>query len=306
MLDQEGMYNDISPKLRDQLETRVNSFGRWVRYKFNLAHKNPDPTNYNGPVVYPSQYNLHPVQWKITDNAEDRKDKQKVKNIGVIEKTERDERGNLQYRYTGLRVIDSEKGIKLFNMEKEEDKTMVAALELHPKNGSGLFFNNQNVSMFERVDEAKYATEKRAERSAKKKALDAIEAMSDKEMIDFADGMFWDSTEEPDILRNKAEELAEETPQMFNDLIGSDKIKYRSIIKKAIDNRVLNHNPSEGSLSWASTSQQIIALGAGNGSKSDIERFSEWFLEAGNKADVVYKKIKSLVEKPLIEKPVSV
>ncbi len=303
MLEQEGIYNDLSPKLREKLEARINSFGRYVRYKFNLARKNPDPTNYNGPVVYPSQYNLHPVQWKITDNEETderlKAGKQKSKSIGVIEKVERDERGNLQYRYTGLRITDSEKGIKLFDMEKEEDVNMVAALELHPKNGGGLFFNNQNVSIFSRVDEAKYATERRAERSTKKKALDAIDAMNDKEIVDFADAMFWDSTEDPDILRNKAEELAEQDPKPFNDLVSSDKFKYRSIIKKAVDNKILTHNPSEGSLAWTSSGQQIIALGLNSGEKNDLERFSEWFAESGQKGDTAFKKIKSLIEKPV-------
>lgn len=308
MLEQEGIYNDLSPKLREKLEARINSFGRIdnegnlvgiVRYKFNLARKNPDPTNYNGPIVYPSQYNLHPVQWKITDNLEDRKDKQKVKNIGVLEKVERDEKGNLQYRYIGLRITEHEKGVKLFDLSKEEDKNMIASLELHPKNGEGLFFNNQMVSMFSRIDQNKFAAEQRAERSARKKALDAVEDMSDKDIIDFADAMSWDSTEEPGLLRNQVEGLAESTPQLFNDLVSGQKIKYQSIIKKAIDNKILNHNPSEGSISWTSTGQQIIALGVNTGMKNDIERFAEWLQESGKKGDETYKKLKSLIEKPV-------
>lgn len=299
MLEQEGIYNDLSPKLREKLETRIDSFGRFVRYKFNLARPNPDPQKYNGDIIYPSQYNLHPVQWKITDNEEDRKDKQKVKNIGVIEKTERDDRGNLQYRYLGVRITDIERGVKIFDMEKEEDRTMVAALELQPKNGSGLFPNPQMVSIFSRVDETKYAKEKRAERSARKKALDAAEDMTEKDIIDFADAMTWDSTEELTLLRNKVEELAESTPELFNDLISGQKIKYQAIIKKGIDNKILSHNTSEGSIAWASTGLQIISLGLGSGAKTDVERFAEWFLESGAKGDLAFKKLKSLVEKPV-------
>ena len=301
-LEQEGIYNDLSPKLREKLEQRINSFGRWVRYKFNLGRPNPDPTHYNGAIVYPSQYNLHPVQWKITDNDETderiKAGKQKSKNIGVIEKTERDERGNIQYRYTGLRITDNEKGIKLFDMDKDEDRNMVAALELHPKNGSGLFPNKEMVAMFSRVDEAKYAQEKRAERSARKKALDAIEEMSDKDIIDFADAMSWDSTEDIVLLKNKVEELGETTPDLFNDLISGNKLKYQSVIKKGIDNKIITHNPTDGSLSWASTGQQIIALGQNTGGKNDVERFSAWMQESGVKGDAAYKKLKSLVEKP--------
>ncbi len=299
-LEQEGIYNDLSPELRKKLEAHINSFGRYVRYKFKLEKKNPDPTEYNGKMVFPSQYNLHPVQWKITDKEEKRPDKQTSKNIGNIEKVERDERGNLQYRYIGLRINESEKGIKIFDMEKDEDRNTVAWLELHPKNGNGLFFNNQMVSVFSRVDETKLANEQRAERSARKKALDAVENMSDKEIVDFADAMTWDSTDEPLLLRNKVEDLAEKTPELFNDLINSQSLKYRTIVKKAIDNKILNYNPSDGSIAWTSTGQQIISLGANNSAKSDIERFADWLGESGTKGDAAYKKLKSLIEKPVL------
>lgn len=306
MLEQEGIYNDLSQKLRDKLEARINSFGKIVRYKFNLARPNPDPTKYNGAIIYPSQYNLHPVQWKITDNDETEErvkaGKQKVKNIGVIEKAERDERGNMQYRFIGLRVTDIDKGVKIFDMEKEEDRTMVAALELQPKNGNGLFPNPQMIAMFSRVDEGQLAIDERAERSARKKATDAAELMSDFEIVEFADAMAtdeWNSTQDIIFLRNKTEKLAETTPILFNDLIKSEKIKIRAAIKRAINNGILNHNPSEGSISWTSTNQQIIALGIGTGEKTDIERFAEWILESGQKGDAAYKKLKSLNEKPV-------
>lgn len=303
-LEQEGIYNDLSPVLRKKLEAHIDSFGRYVRYKFNLERKNPDPTEYNGKIIYPSMYNLHPVQWKIIDNDETKErleaGKQKSKNIGNIEKVERDDKGNLQYRYIGLRVVEIDKGIKNFDMTKDEDRNTVAWLELHPKNGNGLFFNNQNVAVFQRADETKLATEQRAERSARKKALDAVEDMTEKDIVDFADAMTWDSTEDIILLRNKVEGLAESTPKIFNDLIGSPKVKYQSIIKKAIDNKIITHNQAEGSLSWTSTGQQIIALGMNNGAKTDVERFADWFIESGKKGDEAYKKIKSLIEKPVL------
>ena len=44
-------YNDLSPKLRQELEDKVASFGKSVRYKFDIAKPNPDPTKYNGEIV---------------------------------------------------------------------------------------------------------------------------------------------------------------------------------------------------------------------------------------------------------------
>lgn len=303
MLEHEQDYNDLSPELRKQLEARVNSFPRYVRYKFNLGRKNPDPEKYNGETVYQSLYNLDPIQWKITDKLEDRPGKQKLKNIGVVTEAKKDDRGNPAYKFARVKVKDTDKGILLFDMEKEEDKTVVASLELHPKNGKGLFPNPQMVSMFSRVDEGQLAAEKRAERSARKKALDAVEEMSDKDIMDFADAMATDefaSTQDLLILKNKIEEYAETFPVLFNDLVSSEKTKYRAIIKKGIDNKILTHNPSEGSISWTSTGQQIIALGAGGGEKTDVERFADWCAESGAKGDAAFKKLKSLIEKPAV------
>jgi len=306
MLEQEGIYNDLSPKLREKVEARINSFGKTVRYKFNLARPNPDPQKYNGAIIYPSLYNLHPVQWKITDNDETeerlKSGKQKVKNIAVIESVEKDDRGNPVYRFKGVKISDIEKGIKVFDMDNEEDRSKVASLELHPKNGNGMFPNKQMVAMFSRVDETELATKERSERSARKKAMDIAEAMSDKEVVDFADGMAtdeWDSTQDLFLLRNMVEKIAETNPELFNDKVHSKQMEIQATIKKAIANRIVSHNPAEGSLSWTNTQQVIIALGAGFGDKNDVERFAEWFITAGKRADEAYKKIKSLIEKPV-------
>lgn len=300
MLEHEGDYNDLSPKLRKILEERVNSFPKTVRYKFNLAHKNPDPQQYNGAIVYPSLYNLDPIQWKITDKDEDRPSRQKLKNIGIVVSSLKDDRGNPAYKFLRIKVRDIDKGILRFDMTDEEDKTKVAALELHPKNGNGLFPNAQMVSMFKRIDESQLAAEKRAERSARKTALDIVESMSDKEVADFADAMIWDSTEEPNLLRNRVEEFAETEPDSFNALVSSDKMKVKALIKKGIDNRILSHNQAEGSLAWTSTGQQIISLGLSNDEKNDVERFADWMIESGQKGDVAFKKLKSMINKELI------
>ncbi len=302
MLDHEEMYNDLSPRLRDTLEERINSFGQKVRYKFNLARKNPDPTKYNGDIIYPSLYNLDPCTFKITDTLEDRQGKQKIKNIGIIKSIEKNDRGVSVFQFHRIRIPAIQKGILSFDLSKEEDKTFVAALELHPKNGNGLFPNPQMIPMFNRVDETKLATEKRAERSARKKAMDVVEAMSDKDIVQFADGMAtdeWDSTQDIELLKNKLEELAETTPSLFNDLVAGKKMEYKAAIKRAIDSGVLSHNPATGSLSWSTTQQPIISLGMGFGDKTDIERFADWFMESGKRGDEAYAKIKSLAKKPV-------
>lgn len=306
MLENDGIYNDLSPELRLKLTARLESFGKKVRYKFNLARPNPDPEKYNGAIIYPSLYFLHPVQWKITDNDETKErltaGKQKVKNIAIIESSEIDKNGNKSYRYFGERIAGIEKGLKEYDMENDDHVNIVAYLELHPKMKDGLFQNKQMVPVFERIDEGAMARNERAERTSRKKAMDAAELMSDAEVVEFAEGMAtdeWNSSQEMLYLRNKVEKMAEEEPGLFNDLVNSDSMKTRSIIKRAINSGVITYNPADCSLSWASTQQQIISLGLSATGANDIERLADWFLQSGDKATAALKKIKSLNEKPI-------
>ena len=43
MLHREGVWNDLSPKLIEKLEAQINSFGKSVRFKFDIANPDPDP-----------------------------------------------------------------------------------------------------------------------------------------------------------------------------------------------------------------------------------------------------------------------
>ena len=78
-------YNDLSPKLRLELEKKVESFGRVVRYKFDIAKPNPDPSRYNGDTIYPNIYTLDPTRFALQDPYEDRDDKAKTKTIALID-----------------------------------------------------------------------------------------------------------------------------------------------------------------------------------------------------------------------------
>ena len=43
LLQQTAHYNDLSPQLRKELEEKIASFGKQVRYKFDIS--NPNPAN---------------------------------------------------------------------------------------------------------------------------------------------------------------------------------------------------------------------------------------------------------------------
>ncbi len=302
MLEAVGVYNDLSPKLREQLEAKVLQFGKKVRYRFDIKRKNPDPEKTQGEWLYPFIYTLQPITFTIVDNLEDRKDKQKVKKIGIVESVDKDGKPE---RFRRVRVRQQEKGIVTFDMDKPEDIESVMYLELHPKLSGGQFKDKDKVAVATRIDEQATADQERKERSARKKAMDIAENMTDKEVIEFADAMSgsgepkWESSQEISILRNEVEALAEKSPKFFNDLVASRSLKYQSIVKKAIDKGFIVYDPAEYKVMWESNNQ-ILAILPPTGTKNWMEKFAEFLEAGGKKTDVIYKKLQSLTEEKAV------
>lgn len=288
-------YNDLSPKLRLELEKKVESYGRVVRYKFDIAKPNPDPSKYNGDTVYPNMFTLDPTRFTIQDPYETRDDKTKTKTIALIEESSINADG-LPEKFIKIRVPGASKSILSLNIEENrEDFYLAMFLELHPKLKDGKFAGRNVYHIFSRIDENAAARGARSERSERLKALNVAQAMSDSDLIDFADAMQWDSAENFDILRNKIEELADTNPVYFNDLVSSKAVEYQSLIKQAMNKDLISFNYGEYKFTW-SGNQQLITVLSPTGSESEIQKLSEWMQTSGNKGDDLYKKLKSLVK----------
>lgn len=285
-------YNNLSPKLRKELEEKIKGFGKAVRYKFDISKHNPDPDKYNGEVVWPNTYTLDPCVWNIVDPYETDV-KAKSKKIAFVEET--DDKG-VPNRFRKIRVKAVEKGVLVLNVEDDIDHFYMAmALELNPKLKWGMFADPKAFQVVERIDEMADAKTKREERSARVKALAAAEALSKEELIAFVDAMQWDSGEPEDILRNKVEALAEESPVMFNDLVGSEQLKTRATIKQALDKQIITFDPVEWKFMWASNMQVITVLSPSE-TQTHIEKFAEWIKSNGDAGKKVFEKISGILK----------
>jgi len=297
MLQQEGVWNDLSPKLRERLEQKILSFGKVVRFKFNISHPDPDPEKKAAKgIVYPANYTLKQVTFNIDDKDEKREGKQRYKKIGMVETTEVIEGRVTPKTFKRVRVEAKEKGQKKYELEKSEDVREVMYLLLHPRNKDGFFpdpAKRQEVSI---IDEQAAATASMKLRSEKRKALNAVEDMSHKDLVNFADAMGagWDSSEDETILRNKAEDLAENDPAYFNDKISGKKVEYGALVKQAMARNIITFDPAEYKFAWAGNKQTITVLSP-VGLDSEQDKFAEWLQVGGTKADEVAKKLKSLV-----------
>ncbi len=293
LLSKHGLFNDLSDELRADLEKKVAGFGKSVRYKFDIANENPDPQKHGGALIYPNVYTLDPATFYINDPYEKRTGVSKSKRIGMIDGV--DEKGNPN-KFKKIRVDGKYKGVLKLEIEEiEEHKEFAMFLEMHPKLTAGKFSDKSKRQVVTRIDEQAAATLARTERSARKKAMDIAEHMSPKELIDFADAMLLDSTQEEGVLRNEIELIAETTPDLFNDLVSGETIKYQSLVKQALDKGIIEFNPDSYSYNYASNKQPIITL-TPTGTKNEVEKLADWLQSKGKVEQEVFKKIKALVE----------
>lgn len=294
MLQKHSHYNDLSDKLRSELESKALSFGKKVRVKFNIARDNPDPQKYNGDYVYPNKYTLDPRTFRIVDPYEDRKGVSKSKEIGLVNKVDRE---GIPETFHKIVVEYREQGIKTFDVETNpDDLEFVMYLLMHPKLKDGKFQDKDKTSVLEIIDEQKEAKFRKERRDLRRKALNVVAEMKVDAIIEFADAMGWDSTEDPDLLKDKAETLAETNPELLNDLISGKSVEYQATIKRALDRQIIGFDPAEYKFIWTSNQQPITILSP-VGDKGHVEKLSEWLQAGGSKADEIYKKIKGLVTK---------
>jgi hypothetical protein len=294
-LENYGIYNDLSPKLREELEQKVESFGKSVRYRFDIAKPNPDPSKYNGDTVYPNMYTLDPVRFSIQDPYENREGKSKTKTVALVDDASIKDDGNPE-RLLKVRVSGAERAVLKLNIQdKREDFYMAMLLEMHPKLNGGKFADKNAYKIVHRIDEEAAARDARTERSERLKALNVAQGMSDEELINFADAMQWDSTESIEVLRNKVEELADNNPVYFNDFVMGKTVEYQSLIKQAVDRDLISFDHAEYKYVWAGN-QQVITVLSPTGDKNQVQKLSDWMQTSGNKGDDFYKKLKSLVK----------
>jgi hypothetical protein len=280
-------YNNISDKLREELKKKIEGFGKTVRYKLNVSHPNPDKTLHSGKaVVWPAIYTLKPTVFTIVDPY----DKQR-KTIALYNGLDNDGRP----RFKKIKVAAVAEGNYALDLSDPDNQEIACFLELHPRLVDGQFKDKNKAQMIVRIDEKKLATEKKTERSERLKALTSAQAMSDKEVVEFADAMQWDSAEDIDVLKNRIEEMAEATPKIFNDLQDGKQVEYRAVIKRALDKNIIGFNPAEWKFIWSNNQDTLTVLQQIDG-KSEIEQLAEFIMRNGEKGDKIYTRLKSLLK----------
>lgn len=289
MLDQIGtkpIYNNLSPELRAKLEKKAKEAGRFVKYKFAIAKRNPDgEMKTGGEYLYPLSWALTPVTFNITDTDGVRK------KIGLVDKLK--EFGHPSDSFKRCKLLEQFKGILTLDMESMEDQDMFAYLELHPKLEGGMFRDKNEMAIFKHIDDVKEAKSSLNARENRANAMFVASQMAVKEVKDFACAMGWDEHEDISIIRDKVMTLADNDPLWFKNFIDNKSIEYRAVIKRAMDNNIIAWQPVENKFSWVSNGQTIAILDRCEDGKV-LERMSDWIVTSKNGQEV-YTKLKGLL-----------
>lgn len=292
MLDQVGtkpVYNSLSPKLREALEVKAKEAGRFVRYKFAIAKRNPDTElKTGGEYLFPRRWALTPVTFDITDPNDGLR-----KRIGIIDKLR--EYGAPSDSFRRVYLDEQFRGILTLDMEHMPDQDVFMYLELHPKLEGGMFHDRNEMAIFKRIDVVKEAKTSLTARENRATAMFVASQMAAQEIKDFACAMGWDETEDISLMRDKVMELAENDPVWFREFLDNKSIEYRAVVKRAMDSNLITWHPVENKFVWTSNNQTIAILDRCEDGKV-LERMSDWIITSKNGQEV-YTKLKGLLIK---------
>jgi hypothetical protein len=277
------IINELSEGLIADLQKKYDTLPDKLKYKFDIARRNPDPQKTGGDVVYNSYWVLQPVTFNIVDPY-DKKDKK----IGLVDSYDNEQRPT---GYKRIVLVERDRGIKTLNKIDPGTFDTFCYLELHPSNGSGKFKDVRLPALFELVNEAKDAKNRDAVRKVKADAMYVANNLSTQEEKDFAAAMNWDEDMDADVLHDMIGSFAEETPEAFKNFFEGHDMQGKALVKRAENNQIIDWVPTEYKYVWSSTKDLIVAFGRQEG-MNRLEQMSNWL----QNKPVVHDKIKALLK----------
>lgn len=280
-------YNQLSPELRKDLQDKAAKLGRFIKYRFAIAKKNPDgERKTGGEYIYPISYTLSPVTFDIIDPYDRMK-----KRIGIVKNLK--EFGSQDDQFKRLILREGWQGVYTLDMDKPDDQDFFAFLELHPKMEGGKFRDQNSPALIKRIDVTAEASKSIKQRNVKVNAMFVAANFSDQEVRDFVSAMGWNEHEEPIIIRDKVMEIAENDPEFFVDFIDNKHIEFRAVITRAMDNNIIAFVPVENKFIWVSNNQPIAVLERAEGEQV-LDRMCDWIMTSKNGMDV-FNRLKTML-----------
>lgn len=285
----DNKYNIISPKLREKLNQARKEAGKVVKYKFYIAHKNPDGEQRASPeLIYPMTYTLTPIKFSVLDPGDGL-----MKEIGLTHGKERQFGDIEDYVFRRVQVHERQQGLLSLDLSDPEQIEKFEYLEMHPKMEGGMFRDQRSPAMFVRIDELRESKTRLRDRETRSQALYVATKLTEDEIRSFAAGMNWEETQDLDILRDKVTNLADKDPDFFRKYLDDPKTEFKTTTKRAMDAGIISWIPVENKFIWATNGVTIALLERADGSDF-LDRMADWFMSHKNGPDTM-KKLRGLL-----------
>jgi hypothetical protein len=272
------LFNNLSPELIAKTKLKP---GEQVVYRVSGITPHPmDPTKW----AIPSAKNVPPMD-QIWDSA-----KEEYVDIAAVRAV--DAEGN--HTFHDLYFYGNQGGHMVLYGGRAVDQEIHSYLSLCNYNGSNPNRDASKEIVFELVDEAVKSEKESKKRNLKREALNAAADLSPEDVRNYVAALGQDDTRKIEILRNSLEEMADNDPASFLDLINNKQAVMKATINRAITKGVINFDAEQSKFSWPN-GEAILTTARTTGGDAVDELLS--YCVSSAKGEKVYQTIQSKAKK---------
>lgn len=272
------LFNNVSPELIAKTKLKP---GEQVVYRVTGITQHPmDPSRW----AIPSAKNV-PVMDQIWDVK-----KEEYVDIAAVRAV--DAEGN--HSFHDLYFYGNQGGHMVLHGGRAADQEIHSYLALCNYNGSNPDRDPSKEIVFELVDEAAKSEKESKKRNLKREALNAAADLSPEDVRIYVAALGQDDTRKIEILRNYLEELADNDPSSFLDLINNKQAVIKATINRALSKGVITFDAEQSRFSWPN-GEAILTTARTTGGDAVDELLS--YCVSSAKGEKVYQTIQSKSKK---------
>lgn len=278
--------NKVSDKVKSYLSENKLSRGKIAKFRLLTGKVNTDKDKHGDPILLNSVITI-PLTSYINDPENGSVQVGVIKSVNPITKLPVFEkyhiypkRGKPEFELRGSMVND----IRIYD-----------AILLSNSNKSNPFRDQYEPEIFEMVDEAKESKVRSTKRNYLFDSLATIRRWNTGEMRTIGAYYNLSTSLDPDVLKDKLEEIAEKDPKKFYDTIESDDVLIGALIKMAQEAGIIGFSAHENKWYYAGSNETIVLLDRKEGI-NEHEQFC-YFLKNSTNGTAIRGNLEKLLKK---------
>lgn len=272
------LFNDLSPELIAKTKLKP---GEHVVYRVEGIQPNPfDPNKW----AIPAAKNVPPTD-QIWDSV-----KEEYVDIAAVRTVTPD--GN--HTFHDLYFFGNLGGHMILVGGRAADQEIHSYLSLCNYNGSNPNRDPSKEIYFELVDESAKSDKERKTRNLKREALNAAADLSAEEVRTYIAALGQDDSGKVEVLRNRLEDMADNDPQLFLDLINNKQAVMKATLNRALNKGIIQFDSEQSKFSWPNG--EVILVVSRTSGGDNIEELLG-YCTSNAKGEKVYQTIQSKSKK---------